>query len=292
MTMDSEYPQDEKTVLLDHEGRGPAQGAVTDCPSPPRFEQLEDRMIYTARLQGAMSFNLGPNALVDAAWELLSQVAQLKHSSGRETLQALNDRLSSAITAFEAHALHLEVDSSQVMSARYVLCSAIDEAVTTTPWGSRSDWSRTSLLSRFHNETFGGEKFFQLLERLSRDPVKHLSMLELMYLCLSMGFEGKYRVMERGGVQLETVRDALYRQIRHVRGDNLAVTTLPASSPARHSRLRVISATRACVLGLVCLTMIYSGLAWVLGNERRAALHAFQTLAPEPARSPLHPWER
>jgi len=45
MMMDSEYPQDEKTVLLDREGRGPAQGAVTDFPSPPRFEQLEDRMI-------------------------------------------------------------------------------------------------------------------------------------------------------------------------------------------------------------------------------------------------------
>ncbi|CRM42706.1 type IV/VI secretion system protein, DotU family [Pseudomonas sp. 31 E 6] len=198
MTMDSEYPQDEKTVLLDRQGRAPAQAAVTDYPSPPRFEQLEDRMIYTASLQGAQGFKMGPNALVAAAWDLLSQVVELRSSTARESLQSLNDRLSSAITAFEAHALHQGVANSQVMSARYVLCSVIDEAVVTTAWGSRSHWSKTSLLSRFHNETFGGEKFFQLLERLSRDPVKHVAMLELMYLCLSMGFEGKYRVMERG----------------------------------------------------------------------------------------------
>ena len=287
MTMDSEYPQDEKTVLLEREGLGPAQGAVTDFTSPPRFEQLEDRMIYTARLQGAQSFNMGTNMLVAAAWELLSQVAQLKASSGRESLQVLNDRLSLEVTAFETHALHQGAEESQVISARYVLCSVIDEAVVTTAWGSRGDWSRTSLLSRFHNETFGGEKFFQLLERLSRDPVKHVSLLELMYLCLSLGFEGKYRVMERGRVQLETIHDALYRQIRHVRGDRLPVSTAPATGRASNARFRIVSTPWVVISVLACLLAMYSGFSWVLGQERVAVLQSFQLLAPDPDRTPL-----
>ena len=287
MTMDSEYSQDEKTVLLEREGLGPAQGAVTDFASPPRFEQLEDRMIYTARLQGAQSFTLGTNTLVTAAWELLSQVAQLKASSGRESLQALNDRLSSQIAEFEAHALHQGAEHSQVISARYVLCSFIDEAVVTTAWGGRSDWSRTSLLSRFHNETFGGEKFFQLLERLSRDPIKHVSMLELMYLCLSLGFEGKYRVMERGRVQLETINDALYRQIRHVRGDRLSVSTSPETGRASNPRLCIVSTPWVVISALVCLLALYSGFSWVLGQERLTVLQSFQLLAPAPALTPL-----
>ena len=153
--------------------------------------------------------------------------------------------------------------------------------MTTTPWGSRSDWSKASLLSRFHNETFGGEKFFQLLERLSRDPIKHVAMLELMYLCLSMGFEGKYRVMERGGVQLETVRDALYRQIRHVRGNHHSVTTPPAIVAGSHPRLRMVCTTWVSVLGLAALLAMYSGFTWVLGNERMAALQPFQSLTPD-----------
>ena len=287
MTIDSEYPQDEKTVLLDHEGRGPAQGAVTDYPSAPRFEQLEDRMIYTARLQGVMTFAIAPNILVDAAWELLLQVVQLKTCGERETLQALNDRLSLAITSFETHALHLGADNSQVMSARYVLCSVIDEAVTTTTWGSRSEWSKASLLSRFHNETFGGEKFFQLLERLSRDPVKHVAMLELLYLCLAVGFEGQYRVMERGAAQLEAVRDALYRQIRHVRGDRPAMTVSQRAEPHSHPRLRVVPTAWVSLVGLACLLVVYSGFAWVLGNERTTALQPFQSLAPEQSRPSL-----
>ncbi|NWF16651.1 DotU family type IV/VI secretion system protein [Pseudomonas reactans] len=275
MTMDSQYPQDEKTILLDRDGHGPAQGAVTDFPSPPRFEQLEDRMIYTANLPG-QRFNMGPNVLLAAAWELLSQVAQLRASPARESLQALNDQLSSGISAFETHALHVGAENSQVMSARYVLCSVIDEAVVTTPWGSCSDWSKRSLLSRFHNETFGGEKFFQLLERLSRDPVKHVAMLELMYLCLSLGFEGKYRVMERGREQLETIQGAVFRQVRHVRGDRVPLSISPKRGKA--PRIRIVSALLATACVLACLLVMYSGFAWVLSQEREAALQPLQSL--------------
>ncbi|UII74020.1 type IVB secretion system protein IcmH/DotU [Pseudomonas sp. HN11] len=287
MTMDSEYSQDEKTVLLERDGLCPAHGAVTDFASPPRFEQLEDRMIYSAHLSGAQSFNVGPNILLSAAWELLLQVVQLKASPGRESLQALNDQLSSSVDAFEARALHLGAESSQVMSARYVLCCAIDEAVVTTPWGSRSDWPKTSLLSRFHNETFGGEKFFQLLERLSRDPVKHVAMLELMYLCVSLGFEGKYRVMERGRAQLESVHDAVYRQIRHVRGDRMPVSTSSETGKAAQPRVRIVSTVGVAIGTLICLFVMYSGFAWVLGQQRMTALQSLQPLVSGPSRAPL-----
>ncbi|NMX76133.1 DotU family type IV/VI secretion system protein [Pseudomonas sp. WS 5532] len=286
--MDSDYPLDEKTVLLDRNGHGPVQRPVTDFPSPPRFEQLEDRMVYAAAVQGAQRFNVGLNPLVTAAWELMCEVLELKLSSGRENLQTLNERLAASLTRFEVRAQHEGMESAQVIAARYVLCSVVDEAVVTTAWGSRSDWSKISLLSRFHNETFGGEKFFQLLERLSRDPVKHLAMLELMYLCLSMGFEGKYRVMERGVTELEGVRDALYRQIRHVRGDPVSVSaSVPRPEPARRKRLRTLSATWCVALGLIALLAMYSATAWVLEQERAHALQPFQSSAPELTPTPL-----
>lgn len=286
--MESEYPQDEKTVLLDRESHGPAQGPLTDFPSPPRYEQLEDRMIYAGHRLDMQSFQVGLNPIVDAAWAVLSEVVGLRRCSDRENLGTLNDRLSLAVTQFETCALQGGVESSQVMSARYVLCSVMDETVVTTPWGAQSEWSKMSLLSRFHNETFGGEKVFQLLERLSRDPVKHLAMLELLYLCLSLGFEGKYRVMERGVSQLEAVRDALYRQIRHVRGEPPPAPLLPAMQRAdRRKRIRVIPATWWVVFTLGCLLAMYTGFAWVLSNERSNALQPLQLSASELIRTPL-----
>ena len=295
MIKDMEHTQDDKTILLNrkgkegHHAREDAEPlALTDFDAPPRFEQLEDRMIYAARLRPAESFNISLNALVAAGAGLLSEVVRIKHATGAENMAVLNERLTKELEQFESRALHHGADAGQVKAAQYVLCTVADEAVVTTQWGNESEWSRMSLLSSFHSETFGGEKFFSLLDRLSKNPVKHLPMLELMYLCLSMGFEGKYRVMERGVTELEGVRDALYRQIRHVRGDPVSVSaSVPRPEPARRKRLRTLSATWCVALGLIALLAMYSATAWVLEQERAHALQPFQSSAPELTPTPL-----
>ncbi|MFJ4143266.1 type IVB secretion system protein IcmH/DotU [Pseudomonas sp. NPDC089734] len=280
MIKDMEHSQDDKTVLLDRQGHGPAQTPLTDFAAPPRFEQLEERMIYAARLRPAEAFNVSLNALVAAASDLLSHVVRLKHSETREDLYSLNERLSNGLKMFEVRALHNGAESSQVMTARYVLCTVVDEAVVTTPWGDESEWSQMSLLSSFHNETFGGEKFFQLLDRLSKNPVKHLPMLELMYLCLSLGFEGKYRVMARGMLDLEGIRDALYRQIRQLRGDAPRELSphWEGLVDKRHSLVRIVPWWMVALFTFVCLVVMYSGFAWVLGEQRETVLQPYQQL--------------
>ena len=282
MIREMDYGQDDKTVILNRRGDAPAESPLTDFSVPPKFEQLEERMIYAARLRPAETFNISLNPLVAAASSLLSEVVRLKHSYEGEDLHALNQRLSAELKLFEHRALHDGAESSQVMAARYVLCTAIDEAVVTTPWGNESEWSQMSLLSSFHNETFGGEKFFQLLERLSRNPVKHLPMLELMYLCLSLGFEGKYRVMPRGMLELEAVRDSLYRQIRQLRGD-VPREVSPHWQGLRDTRrrlVRIVPWWMVALFTLICLGMLYAGFAWVLGEQRDTVLQPYQPVDP------------
>ena len=282
MIREMDYGQDDKTVILNRRGDAPAESPLTDFSVPQKFEQLEERMIYAARLRPAETFNISLNPLVAAASSLLSEVVRLKHSYEGEDLHALNQRLSAELKLFEHRALHDGAESSQVMAARYVLCTAIDEAVVTTPWGNESEWSQMSLLSSFHNETFGGEKFFQLLERLSRNPVKHLPMLELMYLCLSLGFEGKYRVMPRGMLELEAVRDSLYRQIRQLRGD-VPREVSPHWQGLRDTRrrlVRIVPWWMVALFTLICLGMLYAGFAWVLGEQRDTVLQPYQPVDP------------
>ncbi|WP_313087883.1 type IVB secretion system protein IcmH/DotU [Pseudomonas sp.] len=282
MIREMDYGQDDKTVILNRHGDAPAQSPLTDFSAPPKFDQLEERMIYAARLRPAETFNISLNPLVAAASSLLSEVVRLKHSYEGEDLHALHQRLSGELKLFEHRALHDGAESSQVMAARYVLCTAIDEAVVTTPWGNESEWSQMSLLSSFHNETFGGEKFFQLLERLSRNPVKHLPMLELMYLCLSLGFEGKYRVMPRGMLELEAVRDSLYRQIRQLRGD-VPREVSPHWQGLRDTRrrlVRIVPWWLVALFTMICLVTLYAGFAWVLGEQRDAVLQPYQPVDP------------
>ncbi|PCC98719.1 type IVB secretion system protein IcmH/DotU [Halopseudomonas pelagia] len=287
MIREMDYHQDDHTVIVNRQGTSAAQSPLTDSAVPQKFDKLEERMVYAARLRPAETLNLGINPLVAVASALLSEMVRLQQSYEREDLFALKDRLSSEIKRFEHRALQDGAESSQVMAARYVLCTALDEAVVTTPWGNESEWSQMSLLSSFHNETFGGEKFFQLLERLSRDPVKHLPMLELMYICMSLGFEGKYRVLPRGTLELEALRDSLYRQIRQLRGD-VPRDISPhwqGLTENRRRLIRIVPLWLVTLFTLICLGVIFGVFNWMLTEQRDAALKPFaqtQNTAMEP----------
>ncbi|MEX3774636.1 type IVB secretion system protein IcmH/DotU [Pseudomonas sp. MYb118] len=280
MTRDMEHHQDDKTVLLDHWGQTPEHNLLTDCAAPPRFEHLDQRMIYAAQRSPKQMFNISLNVLVAASSNLLSEVVQLKHRDTPEDLVALKQRLGNELGLFQERALRDGAEESLVTTARYVLCTVVDEAIVTTTWGSVSDWSQMSLLSTFHNETFGGEKVFLLLERLLKSPVRHLPMLELIYLCLSLGFEGKYRVQVRGTVELEDLRDGLYRQIRQLRADvprELSPHWEGLSDP-RRNLVRIVPAWMVVLFTVVCLLVMFSSFAWVLGEQRDTALKPYQPL--------------
>lgn len=278
MIKDMDYRQDDRTVILNRNGEPPAKAPLTDFAAAPRLEKIEQRMVYAARRRDTQSFNLSLNPLISLAATLLSEVVRLKNSFQAEDLHSLKERLSAEIRLFEHHALQDSGDSSEVMAARYVLCTALDEAVVTTPWGNESAWSQMSLLSSFHNETFGGEKFFQLLERLSRNPVKHLHLLELLYLCLSLGFEGKYRVMSRGTLELEVIRDSLYRQIRQLRGD-VPSEISPHWQGLQDERGYFVRAAPwwlVALFTLLCLGVMYGGFSWVLHEQRINVMQGFE----------------
>lgn len=88
---------------------------------------------------------------------------------------------------------------ADMLICRYCLCCAMDEMVLAKEWGANSQWAANSLLNEFHGETWGGEKFFVLLSRLSMDPKQHMELLELIYLLLCLGYKGKYADDKYGG---------------------------------------------------------------------------------------------
>ena len=103
--------------------------------------------------------------------------------------------------------------------ASYALCALLDETILNTPWGGQSLWGQQSLLILFHKEAWGGDKFFQIIDHLVRQPGQNLNLIELCYLSLSMGFQGKFRIAQNGLNELEQYRLELYQLIRRIRGD-------------------------------------------------------------------------
>ena len=161
---------------------------------------------------------LGLNPLLRAAVPLLILTAHIREALSPVDLPGLRRQVLDEIRQFEEQASASRVPNEVVLSARYVLCAALDEAVLSTPWGNQSEWAQHPLLVALHREAWGGEKFFEMLDRISHDPGRYIDLMELQYLVLAFGFAGKYQVQDRGHEHLLEVQQDLYRKIRNHRG--------------------------------------------------------------------------
>lgn len=160
----------------------------------------------------------GLNPLLQAASPLLILMGRLRTSLSNPDITGLRRQALEQVREFEERARAGGVATETVLAARYALCSALDEAVLSTPWGGQSDWGGQSLLVTLHRETWGGEKFFDMLQKISADPARHIDLMELQYVCLALGFAGKYGVVDRGHTRLAEIQADLYRRIREYRG--------------------------------------------------------------------------
>jgi type VI secretion system protein ImpK len=205
----------------------------------------------------------GINPLVALANRLLLLVPQLRATRQVEDVAALRNALAQGIRDFATRAAAEGIAPERVMAARYVICTMIDEAAADTPWGGMGTWARHSLLSMFHNETEGGEKVFQLMARLAEKPDVNRDLLELIYCALTLGFEGRYRVIDNGRAQLEAVRDKLAQILRQQRGD-------PPRALAQHWQAQVVA--RSAAMGWLPLAVVAALAALLLAGAYLALL--------------------
>lgn len=233
---------------------------------------------------GADIAGSGFNPLVDAATGLLILAGQLRNTPTHPDVAGLREHVARQITLFEQKARAGGADPEIVLAARYTMCTFLDEIVLSTPWGSDSSWSAQNLLVTFHKEAWGGEKFFQILERMSQDPLRNIDLLELMNICLLLGFQGKFSVMEGGAAKLATIQDQLFRTIRMYRGDierdlspNWQGVRSRGNILVRYVPLWVVGA-----LAGVLLLVTYAGFRFILDSSSGPAIDMLEAAGRGP----------
>jgi type VI secretion system protein ImpK len=277
----------DRTVIMPMPGGRVAPGRP--APADQRATAAEQ-----AEASEATAVSSGLNPLLAAANRLLNVLPQLRSSVQHPNPTALRDSLAQGVRQFEAQARAAGVPTEKVVAARYALCTLIDETATSTPLGASGAWAQQGLLALFHGETGGGEKFFQLLARLAENPQANIDLLELMYVCLEFGFEGRYRVTEGGQRQLEAIRQRLLMIIRKQRGEyerDLAANWRGLSAVTQR-RLGSVPLWVVGAMTALLLVVIYVGFEWSLGRASDrlaadiAALRVAAPVAPRPAAAP------
>ncbi|MEO8144035.1 MAG: type VI secretion system protein TssL, long form [Betaproteobacteria bacterium] len=285
---------DDATVMMPSspvpESAEPDPDATIAIPTPGRRRDTAPVELPSAPPAGreASAADLGSlgglNPLVAAANPVLVVVPQIRHALRHPDPEGLRAGLRERLNVFEQDARATGIGAETLADASFALCALLDESAASTPWGTA--WSTAGMLAERHPGSNGGERFFELLEKLSADPASNIVVLEFFHVCLALGFEGRYRDAANGRDELVAQRARLLEQIRQQRAPHdgeLSGHWRGVAAPARRAAggLALWAAASGAAL---LLTMLYVAYSFSLGSlSDPVARELAQLKAPVPA---------
>ncbi|WP_050811538.1 type IVB secretion system protein IcmH/DotU, partial [Vibrio nigripulchritudo] len=183
--------------------RGGAKPAPAAPASPPPPQEGDSTVLLTKVIKEEKSSSViafGKNLLLAEANVVLSLIGQIRATSQYGDVQQLREAFVQKIRDYETRLRLQNARNQDIDIARFCLCCLIDETVLNTVWGGQSIWVDNSLLSTFYANTQGGEQFYDYLDKAMSAPTESLDILQLQYICMSLGFIGRYR-LEKNGVE-------------------------------------------------------------------------------------------
>lgn len=182
------------------------RGAAASHRGPHQTAQVSTA---SARLRDA---RVNDNPLVNAFSPLLGLAPELEAATTPENADVLRARLLDNLTYARDGAVSAGVPLTQADKGAWFVAALLDDIALNTPWGGSSGWPRMPLVAELYGNVDAGERFFGLTEELLRYPERDPQLLELAFLCLSLGFRGKHRLSgSEGAAALTQLRNQISR---------------------------------------------------------------------------------
>ncbi|ACK51283.1 type IV / VI secretion system protein, DotU family [Methylocella silvestris BL2] len=236
--------------------------------------QTPDRIVRDIPIDDLLVPNENP--LLRAAGPLLLLLGRLRVAQLQASPASLMGQVAEAVAFFDKEIRATGVPPQQAETAKYILCATADDIVQNIPTEDRHVWTQYSMLSRFFGERIGGVRFFSELDKAKTDPLNNYDLLELIYDCLALGFQGVHRSSATGAVSLQQIQRDLYELLRRVRprvDRELSPHWRGQSLPRGVMRARIpfwaiASLAALCLFGLfITLRMLLTGAADVAAAD-------------------------
>jgi len=174
-----------------------------------------------APIERVRQIRANDNALINAYSALLSFAPELERPHAPDNPEVLRARLLENLTYARDAAVGLGVQLTRADQAAWFVAALLDDLAMNTPWGGHSEWPGQPLVVTLYGDVDAGERFFDRTEELLRYPERDRDMLELAFMCISMGFRGKHRVTGPSGEgALTQIRSTIARTLRRPDEDN------------------------------------------------------------------------
>lgn len=128
-------------------------------------------------------------SLASPMFELVMRIRAEEITPSMELQKTIDEML----TQLEKRGKGLKYTEKQLETAKFALASYIDEMVLMAQFPFRDEWEKYPLQLKYFGEHLAGVKFFERLTEILRDPSRHGDLLELYYMCLLLGYKGRFR---------------------------------------------------------------------------------------------------
>ncbi|MEP2031288.1 MAG: type IVB secretion system protein IcmH/DotU [Paracoccaceae bacterium] len=228
------------------------------------------------------------NPLIAAFAALMGLAPELESAVAPENPEVLRARLLDNLTYARDNTVAGGVALARADQAAWFVGAVLDDIALNTPWGGSSAWPGQPLVASLYGDVDAGEQFFDRTETLMRYPERDPEMLELAFMCLSLGFRGKHRVSGAAGDgALAQLRSQLARLLRQPDDDDAALAphwqgVVAADEPARFA----LPLWSILLVAVALITAVYIGLSSRLSTEGQH-LSALANLLPPPERADI-----
>ena len=208
--------------------------------------------------------------LLNAASDLLGILVTIPRQTEPKDVDRFRQNLLEGIADFRQNGIHLEYHPSIIEKSCFVLCAAFDEAILYTTWGDRVRWENHSLLSKVFSERNGGEVFFQILDKACQQPAKLVDFIELQYVMLMLGFQGRYR--DRDESLLHEIKSEVYNIVSDYRFEsNLPIPRTP-SLPETKRPIQLLSLKKLVLFLVAFMILAYTASEYMYFDRSRQVI--------------------
>ncbi|WP_146109996.1 type IVB secretion system protein IcmH/DotU [Salinibacter sp. 10B] len=168
--------------------------------------------------------------------------------------------IKEVLSQCESDAQHVGFNTETIAEAKFAVVALIDETILSSSWSGTSQWMKTPLQLEFYDQFDAGEVFFERLHELAERPTENAQILEVYYLCMVLGFKGKYQLQDQEQLrELVESTAQLLSETPETRTDELAPHGQPRDPTATEVRRTIPSwviAAAAILLGV----LLYGGM--------------------------------
>jgi type VI secretion system protein ImpK len=202
--------------------------------------------------------------------EVFTAIERLRSNrQGVADSQSFRHHTREALKTAASQALAAGYPSEDVKFATFATVAFLDESVLNSRNPVFTDWLRKPLQEELFGTHIAGEVFFQNLQQLlgRNDSADLADVLEVHYLCLLLGFGGRYSAGNRG--ELAQVMNLAAEKIRRVRGQLGPLSPawqLPQESVGSRSDPLVRKLGFLALASVILLVLLFGGYKVALGS--------------------------